>query len=423
MEEIFITSDLLIKTDLIEIVDNYKVLHFDEFPILYIGTNRFGNKIIGSHLDEDDDSNQIFALHTILSNEQFYQFVNKKKTYLQILQESNSISLVVKSFNFEIIKAFDFSFKDLPEEYTPLENSYCPQVLANYSLDFSISLKGLIADMNQALASEVSIIQNNFGEFIEGRIKALKGFEIFPRALLHPYAQGSFRINMELEIKHNSKKTNLFLQLAKFDKYLSDYIRYLGTDFYNDRSIFLSSDEESSEALKALENSMMDLYELAHVNKPENIKEFLKEDIQKSISKFEKITEEVGEHFSSAEIINVTPDSDYTLALLNREFSENFQNAVDEIEISLKGVIEDDEYKDYKIYIYHLNTDNRTGNAFIKSIENEDEMSKPRIKIEGEESLETTKFTESLHLNKWIEVKAKAKKKDDKFKFLNIQFD
>ncbi len=424
MEELFIKNRPQIKIDFIEIVGNYKVLHFDDFPILFIGTNKFGNKILGSHLEEDDDNRQLFTLHTILTNKEYYDFINEKKSYLNILKESNSICVVVKSFNFKINNAYDVSFPNLPDEYLPLEESYCPKLVKNHSLTYSIRLKGKLADMNKAIANEVSQIQNGFSDFVEDRIKLLKGFNAVPKALLHAYSEGSFRINLELDVQQKGKKSNIFFQLARFDKFLSDYILYLGTEFHNDRNLFFDSEkEEISESLQNLLDTLSELYEQAQVKKPEDLSKYLKEDIQKSLNKFEQITEKVGENFDSAEIINVNAESNETLALINRDFSETFQNAVQEIEISTKGVVEDVDYNEYNIYIYHLNTDSRTGNAFIKNIDDEESMSKPRIKIDGDDNLETTKYTESLHLNKWIKVSAKARKVDNTFKYLSIQFE
>ena len=70
-----------------------------------------------------------------------------------------------------------------------------------------------------------------------------------------------------------------------------------------------------------------------------------------------------------------------------------------------------------------MNTDTRTGNAFIRNLENEEEMSKPKIKINGDDGLDHTKYTESLYLNKWIDVKAKAKRIGEKVKYLEIEFE
>jgi hypothetical protein len=424
MKELFIKNGHQIKKELIEIEDNYKILHFDEFPILFIGTNKYGNKIIGSHLEEDDDNSEIFTLQTIITNNEYFDFINGKKSYLSILKESDSISVVIKSFNFKTKSAYDVDFSNLPEEYLPLDSSFCPETVKKHSLLYSISLKGKLADMNKARATEVSKIQNGFSDFVEDIIKSLKGFNAEPKALLQPYSLGSFRINLELDILQKGNKTNMFFQLATFDKFLSDYIQYIGTDFHIDKELFFDSEQNnSSESLDKLEKSLTNLYDQAQVKKPENITKLLKEDIQNSITKFEKITEEVGENFETVEIINIHPESNHTLAFLNRDFSEKFQNAVQEIEVSTKGIFEDMNHNEYHIYIYHLNTDTRIGNAFIKSLNDEDKMCKPRIKIDGNESLEMTKYTESLHLNKWIKVSAKARKTADTFKYLNIKFE
>lgn len=422
MKNFFIHNNDTIKTDIISIVDNYKVLHYDEFPILYIGNNKFGNKIIGSLLEEDDDNQCFYKLHTILSNKEYFDFISKKVSYLDLLKNSKSICLVIETYSFKIKKAYDYKFNEIPQDYLPMENSFCPSIISNNSLSYSISLKGKLADMNKAIANEVSKIQNIFSEFIEDRIKVLKGFDAKPQALLEPYSPGSFKINFDLEIKHQSKKPQLFFQLANFDKYINQYINYLGTEFYNDKSYFIN-EEKPSKSLKELEDILVELYENTQIKKPKDINQFLKKDLKKSISKFEKITEEVGENFISAEILNINPDFEKPLAFIDRDFSEQFQSVVEDIEISTKELFEDNDYNDYNIYIYHLNTDNRSGNAFIKSFNKEDEMSKPKFKIEGDESLETTKYTESIYLNKWIAVKAKAKRIGEKYKYLTIKYE
>ncbi len=424
MEDFKLENRDVIKLDLVNIVSNYKVLHFDEFPILYIGTNKYNNKILGSHLDENDETQTMFALHTILTNKEYHQFMNGKISYLEILQNSTSITVVEKDYKFQLKKSYDINFKSIPNDYLPLSQSFCPKTVKSHSLLFSISLKGKLADLNKAIADEVSNIQNGFTDFLEDRIKFLKGFELLPKALLIPYAEGSFRINFELDYKYKGKKVNIFLQQAPIDEYLSKYVNYISEDFSNDKEIFKTDNLVFSDKLKDLEKLLNDVYEKGCVSKPENLNQFLKDDIIKSVIKFEKITEQVGENFESASILNISENNEETsLAFIDRDFSEKFQQNVDEIEIAKKGVSEDENFKEYKIYIYHLNTDNRLGNAFIKNSNNEEEMSKPKIKINGDEGLEQTKYAESLYLNKWISVKAKAKKIGEKFKQLDIEYE
>lgn len=423
MVEFNLDNKEMIKLDLIEIVENYKVLHFDEFPILYIGTNKFNNKIIGSHLEEDDDNQSIYTLHTILTNKQYHQFVNRKISYLNLLQNSNSITIVKKDFSFKIQKSYDIKFSDIPDDYRPTQESYCPELVKSHSYQFCISLQGKLADLNKAVAEEVSIIQNGFTDFLEDRIKSLRGFDLAPQATLQPYSEGSFKINFELNFNHKGNKGNLFLQQAPIEGYISKYLNYLSEEFSIDNEIFKNPNLPVSSKLEELQSLLEQVYIAAVVNKPDDLRNFLKNDILKSAGKFEKITEQIGENFESASIFNISENEENSLAYLDREFSENFQKSMDEIEIAVKGATIDVDFKEYKIYIYHLNTDNRAGNAFIKNLDNPEEMSKPKIKINGNEGLDKTKFTESLYLNKWITVNAKAKKIGEKFKSLEIRFD
>lgn len=426
MKEFNLHTRQIIKNDQIEIVSNYSVLHFDDFPILYIGTNKYGNKIIGSHLEEDDDTQTILTLHTVLTNKEYHQFMNGQISYLDILKESTSLSLVQKDFKFKIKKAFDIDFDSLPIEYLPTAESYCPPTVKAHSLAFSISLKGKIADFNKAISDEVSKIQNGFTEFLEDCIKSLKGFNLVPKAFIQPYAEGSFKINFELDIRdQKGNKSDMFLQQAPIGKYIANYISYISKNFAEDTDIFTSEDKDFSEKLKELETTLNEVYEKALITKPDNLNAFIKEDIIKSANKFEKITEQVqvGKHFDSISILNLSETNETPLAFIDTEYCNEFQSSVQDIEVSKKGMTIDDDFREYKIYIYHLNTDTRTGNAFIRNLDNDEEMSKPKIKINGDDRLDQTKYTESLYLNKWISVKAKAKKIGEKYKNLDIKYD
>ena len=349
--------------------------------------------------------------------------MNSKISYLDILKKSTSISLVEKDFNFKISKAYDIDFNSIPADYLPLENSFCPSTVKAHSLAFSISLKGKLADINKAIADEVSKIQNGFTEFLEDRVKSLKGFRLVPKAMLQPYAEGSFKINFELDLIQKEKQGSLFLQQAPLDKYIAQYIKYISENFSEDKELFKTDNADFSDELKALEASLIEVYEITSLKKPDNINIFLMEDIIKSVGKFEKITEQVGENFDSLEILNVNQTDETILAYIDSDFSAIFQSSIEEIEIAKKGMTVDADFKEYKIYIYHLNTDTRAGNALIKNLDDDEVMSKPKIKIDGDEGLEQTKYTESLYLNKWISVKAKAKKVGEKFKQLDITYE
>jgi len=420
-----IDTSKLTKTslELATISSSFKVLHFDDFPILFLGVNKFGNKILGSHLEEDDENKTIFTIHSILSNKDYYDFINKKKSYRTLLKESLTKFLVEKSFGGKALAAYALEFDNIPEEYQPLENSYCPDYKKSFSFSYSLGLKGKVADLNRAIAEEVSNIQTAFSDFLENRLKNLKNFNLQPAAYLQPYTPGSFKINLELEYKQ-TKAQDLFSKTLPFDEYVHEYLKYITTSIIADKDHLLKDDDLAiSDEFKSLLIAFEKIYEVGHIKLPENHTKELKEDVKKSLPKFEEITEQVGKSFDSIEFSNYKGHDEEFISIVDTNYSEAFQNTVDEIEATKKNVVSDHDYKDYEIYIYHLNTDTRQGNAFIKNIEDQTQMSKPKIKISGNEHIEQTKYTESLHLNKWISVKAKAKRIDDKFKYLDIQFE
>jgi len=349
--------------------------------------------------------------------------VGWRLTYKQILKETSTKFLVEKSFGGKVLNAYNLEFENIPEEYQPLDNSYCPNYKKFFSFSYSLGLKGKVADLNRAIADEVSNIQTAFSDFLENRLKSLKNFNLQPAAYLQPYSPGSFKINLELEFKEK-KMQELFSKPLPFDEYVHEYLKYITTSIVADKDQFLKDDDlKVSNEFKNLLTAFEKIYEEGHVKLPDNYERELKEDLKKSLPKFEEITEQVGKSFDSIEFSNYKDQDEEFISVIDTNYSEAFQNAVDQIEATKKVVTVDDDYKDYEIYIYHLNTDTRQGNAFIKNTNDATEMSKPKIKISGDEHIEQTKYTESLHLNKWIKIKAKAKRIDNKFKFLDIQYE
>jgi hypothetical protein len=409
--------------DLINISSNYKIFHYDEFPILYFGTNEFQNKIIGSHLEEDDDTKRIWCLHTVVSNKQFYKFIHRKITYLELLQNSDVISLIEKDYDFNVLKAYQMTYDQIPQGYRPLEISYCPDYKKDFSYQFSLGLKGKIADINRAIIGQVSIIEKAFAAFIMDRVNHLKNLDLKPITYLEPYEVGSFKINIALNFEQQTKP-NLFIHLAPIDEYLHEYLHYLTTNFVRDKNLIIDNlNFEKSDEYKKLIGILESIYDKTQTKKPKNIEEDFKEDIEKAVIKFEKLTDEIGTNFDSIEFSNVNNDKEEFITCIDKNFSEALTSTVEEFESLNKKIIIDDEYKKYTIYIYHLNTDTRIGNAFINNYLKNDEMSKPKIKINGDEPLEKTKYTESLYMNKWIDVQAKAKRIDEKYRYLEVKFE
>ena len=108
-----------IKTDLSIISDNYEVLHFDEFPILFTGTNIYGNTIVGSlACDNEDDVFRYF--HVIVSLKDFAEFKNQTKSYLDLLKIAQSVFVLDKDINGNVKNTYLLPLNKIPKDYLPL---------------------------------------------------------------------------------------------------------------------------------------------------------------------------------------------------------------------------------------------------------------------------------------------------------------
>jgi len=124
-----INNNRNVASDLPIITNNFQVLHFDEFPILFIGENPYGNKILGSLVCEDEDDDNLFRyFQSIVKDEIYFQFIDKKISYLEVLENSSSIFVLDKDINNKIIAIFHISFSEIPKDYLPLPNSFCPDI-------------------------------------------------------------------------------------------------------------------------------------------------------------------------------------------------------------------------------------------------------------------------------------------------------
>jgi hypothetical protein len=109
----------------IEIKKDYEILHFDEYPILFIGKNDNSEIVIGSLLFEEDDTNTVKYFHCIVEIDLALEFLNRKLPYIEILKKA-SLFIVTKDYNDKILQIDATSFHQLDESMLPLPSAYCP---------------------------------------------------------------------------------------------------------------------------------------------------------------------------------------------------------------------------------------------------------------------------------------------------------
>lgn len=114
-----------IETDEMEIVSEYDVLLFDQQPILFVGKNKDGRRIIGSSVDEDYSKSLERYFHIIVSDSDYDDFRAQKNTYRDLLAKSEPIYVI--DYYKKRIEIYLIKFADIPEGYIPTEQSFCPE--------------------------------------------------------------------------------------------------------------------------------------------------------------------------------------------------------------------------------------------------------------------------------------------------------
>jgi hypothetical protein len=108
-----------------EIKDNLSLLHFDEYPILFIGHNDHGNVVVGSFLFEDENENLKY-FHSIVSNVVAINFLNQHISYLEVLKNAVEIYVVTKDYDDKILAFEKVKIDQIDPEILPLPSAFCP---------------------------------------------------------------------------------------------------------------------------------------------------------------------------------------------------------------------------------------------------------------------------------------------------------
>jgi hypothetical protein len=420
-----INQNFKIDTDIPIISDNYQLIHFDEFPILYTGTNEYGARVVGSLCAENEDGDSFRYLHSIVSNINYVKFIKNKISYRQLLETIERIFVLDKSINDDLLVIYNVPLQQIPEDYLPLPNIFCPYSEIIFGTEFTISLKGKLADAHEALVNQVAIISENTAQFLTTITSCIKIGNLTPE--IHQIASTPTSFGINFKIKFNSN--DLFYD-KKGEKALNEYmnkvvdysLNYMPAEIPKLKDNDIANTHYVQMVLEPLENA----YQILFQQFDEKTKQRLLANILKIPFELEKMTDELGNGFDYLEIKthNTDDDKPKSLGVLDKVFSEELSVATDLLENS-ENIIIDDSFANYEIHVYHLNIVSRKGNAHIKNVneDGEDILDSPKFVIQGDKGLDGSDFIKSMDKGSWIPIRAKAKKVNGRYKILTIEFD
>jgi hypothetical protein len=417
-----------IPKDMHRIVSNHQILFNDgENDIIYTGTNKFGNIILGVIIFDDDDNNYLRYLHVILDDYQYLNFFTKKITLKEILETNGSFFVVDKKYNKEEIKYNIISFDELPEEFKPSDKSYCPDILYKPSLEYSFSLQGGLSDYHIATTEELNSINTKFDNLLKKSSEFVNQFELGRTVFIeagdnYQYGMvGSFKIKFKIELKQPEQLSILHTpSLDKITEYLNRYFSYVFQKLPEESDDIFQKETVKSTEFKEIETLLTDIYYEGDATVPEaGLEQQLIDNISTSVQNLKEIDYSKG--FSRISFINYSKKGEeFPLGIIDKEFVPKIEKKFFKPEVAKK---EDDIEKDYfpkkyKIHVYLFNTITGVGSASIKL---KDSLPRVSLFVTGRKDFSKTIFTHSLDKNKIVTVNGYATKINGKFDRIDIE--
>lgn len=412
-------------SDLPLITDNYLELLSDENPILYTGTNKYGNRILGTIVEDDDENEILRYFHIIIDNKSYYDFINRSQTLLSIMKGQNIVYVIDKKYNNEIADHNIISYNEIPSDYLPLENSYCPTFAVPFSLNYGISLKGKKSDLHKAEVNEVNNVQTSFSGVLKNALLSLTDLELNPHCYLEPAETGSFRVNFNIELEN--RQISFFpIENEKIADYITKYLDYIVSKLPNEKENVLKTEKIESEAFKNVEDSLIEIYNTAQVDfKPIVLEQKLVDSINETAIQFEELSNQIKESssFNLMEVFNYTQTgAEFGLGSIDEEYFKKIKNKliIEEGLTEIDIVEEDSNPKKYRILVYQLNIESGKGSAMLFYGEDES-FDKVSLHIDkNDKSISNSIYSNSLNEEKVVEVKGISRKINGKYKLLKV---
>jgi hypothetical protein len=416
------SKDKKISSDVAQIHSDYKVLLYDEEPILYIGKNKYGGYVLGSSIDENFQENTEWHFHSLITSETYREFINKKITYLEILKDSNDVFILEKSFDNSQIDIYQIKLSEIPEDYLPTPDSFCPEpyLYVEKYFSYNVQLDGQDAADNRVSPRALENILENYEKILRVPISILGTFfgKLKVSPFVRAFSEGSFVINFDVKVDREEQQ----LQLYELYTNLEEDINVLSEKYYGycfnelpDEYLNVIT-QESAPKFDEVLNEFKELTETTLSEIPENLPKRFIDETLKIPSIISDLTEFIGEGFESLELNGMHP-----ISKLDTTYKRNYEKIVEVVENKTTEI--DESPQRYTAHIYKLNVETRRGNANVRKEQDPDSMYRPRIFIKGDLPLENTKYTRSLYENRFIEVLGVAKRREGNIESIDIIFE
>jgi hypothetical protein len=407
--------------DFHKIVSNRFVLFNDgDNDLIFTGTNLYSNRLLCCIMFEDDEVGFLRYLHVLTTEEQYADFMNKKISFRNILDANESLFLVDVDYSMNEIDSNIVSIDEIPSEFLPLENSFCPDFIYEPTFSYSLSMIGGLADLHKAKAEDLSNVSTHFSDFLKSSTTFLHDFNLGNQIYVEALKAGSFKINFKIEISEPNQIGLLDVSNDKINGFLNSYFKYFFNQLPKEQSNVFKTEVVDSDSFKELENQLEIIYSERFVLPEGGVEQKLIDLINYSAKQLESI--EYDGSFESLKFENVSTlgdeipfgiiDNDFIDSVKSKLFDVNKYNAEAQILI-------DENPKNYKVQVYNFSTISGKGSAFY--VDEDGAVSKIIIHAKGRTNYENTAFTKSMDEGKPVEIKGIGKMIDGKLKLITSE--
>lgn len=386
---------------LFDISDNYcSLINDGTIDLLYKGTNKFGSNILGSILYEDDENLYLRYIHTIVSDETLHDFLNRRVSLRNIINNSNSVFIVDKGYNNEIKNSALIPLDDLPNDYLPLENSYCPSFVKCNTFEYTFSLKGGLADTHKAEPLIMSDTISKVFKLLNASTTFLNELDIQPKIYSEVALAGSFQLNFEIDLIE--KKTLFSKPSDDIKTFFFGFLNYLFEKLPIEPQDVLKVEEKSSKELKSLFGEMKKLYNSRNV--VFNDEAFEQKVIDLITYSVDSVKDIEYRGYNKIEISNKLENGELLpVALIKTDYYETVEKKVFKPKQKEKPneIIIDNISKNYRIQVYQLNKETGNGGAYYLVNDN---VSKIVLHLRGKNDYHGTVYTKSLDEDRSIDI-------------------
>ncbi len=399
--------DPRVMSKLLLIESNYLELLTDDDPMLYTGTSSFGNRVIGSIVEDNDEDQFLRYFHVLASDKLYAEFITGRTSLYKVFEETEIVYLIDFNYDRTLKGIIPLRFNEIPNQWMPLENSYCPDFCIPTTLEFSTSLKGGIADDHKARPKDALIFNEFASTTLNNVLRPLGKLEYNLGTYYKPASAGSYKLDFQIVVE-NVGQSQVSLTDNDIDgNVLSIYIgKYLDTVFNKLPDDNKNTQITETEIYTELLESLNDVYENNYSVINDDIAEVLNKSLITIIKQSEKLSQSVGVGFHSMEfnIYDENQDS-FLITSLEKDYFKRVSKFIPDDLLE-----EEDLVTSYRILVYDMNTESLhcKAHAYFKDEDGNDKTEKVTI-LHKLNYLDHTPYSKSLNDKTSIEVQGIGK--------------